>query len=200
MLYTPIGGTNVTKLLTARDDVPATAGDPFDGGISYVRHSAGGTAAGFPIAQSVTMPRNGDDDPFNVVFVQAAGAYRVTSAITRSDASSATFFQHQVRFLRFALSPDFLPAFDSVAESPNNLTGVISGLTPAVTWVGWLDAFDGIGQAVNHNAPGTIDVRGSVTIEYLGHPGTAVDPSAGPWGPPGASSYPGPGGITYGPP
>lgn len=193
-MFQPVAPWAVTKLATHRDAIPDIASDLAHGKVTFVRESAGGVFPGFPIGFLRGVL---DDDNPTYWAASVAGVYRLTSWLTRSDASTATFLQHQIRFRELAPGDD-LPAFDSCAEAPPEFTGVVSGFTPSVTWIGYLRRFDLVAQVLAHDAPGTIDARGSLTIEYLGtgHNTAAADP----WGPFPASAYPTPAGTTYGPP
>lgn len=199
MRYDRTLGATVIKMATGLDDIPA-GGGPTAGRLIYVRESAGGVYAGFPLCSALALRGVLDDDDPTSWTIPAPGVWRITAAVTRSDASSSTFLHHQIVFRRTGEPPPFLPAWDSCVEPPPELAGVASGFTPPVVWLGYCDRFDQVSQYVNHGGATPVDARGAMTFEYLGHNGDNSALGTGPWGPAAASSYPGPATTTYGPP
>lgn len=192
-------GATVIKMATGLDAIPA-GGGPTGGRLIYVRESAGGVYPGFPLSSALALRGVLDDDDPTSWGIPAPGIWRITAAVTRSDASSSTFLHHQIVFRRANEAPPWLPAWDTCVEPPNTAGGVISGFTPSITWTGYCDRFDQVSQYVNHAGATPVDARGAMTFEYLGHNGADDVAGVGPWGPADASSYPGPVGTTYGPP
>lgn len=201
MRLNPTGGHDVIKLQT-EDTIPAAV-ELWDGLVNFVP-GADGIEPGFPLCSRLALA--GVDLAQSAWWIfPADGVWRITAALTRGDASAATFAQHQLRFFRFGGGLiTAVPAYDSCVEPPNDSGGVISGFTPPIVWTGFATRRDTVGQYLVHNSPTPIAAAGSLTIEYLGHNGLPSDYDAvtqrpGPWGERLGSTLPGPGATPYGP-